>query len=66
MWDLIGKNKEAGYDEPPKPENWPRKNAGCSIRFENVSLTHPMLKEPVVNNLSFHVKSGENVVICGD
>lgn len=39
---------------------------GCSIKFEGVSLMHPLLREPVVNNVSFEIKSGENVVLCGD
>lgn len=35
MHELIGKNKEANYDEPEKPTNWPMsdKNKGCAIEF---------------------------------
>lgn len=65
---MIGKNKEVNYDEPEKPADWPigSNNKGCSISFQNVSLTHPMFKEPVVENISFDIKAGENVVFCGD
>lgn len=53
---------------PEKPCDWPisETSKGCSISFENVSLTHPMSKEPVVDNISFDIKSGDNVVLCGD
>lgn len=62
MVEIIDKNQEEDYSEPPKPANWP---SDGSITFDRVSLKYPTNTFPIVKEVSFHVKSGENITICG-
>lgn len=62
MLEIIDKNQEEDYSEPPKPANWPLDG---SITFDKVSLKYPTVTFPIIKEASFHVESGENIIICG-
>lgn len=55
-------SEDAEHETAPVPEHWPAEGA---ITFSNVSASYQESLQPVLKDVSFSIRPGEKVAICG-
>ncbi|KAF4440782.1 hypothetical protein F53441_12190 [Fusarium austroafricanum] len=60
--DFTQETKSEHVSDVQPPPEWPSKG---EIRFDNVTLTHSSSLPPTISNLTFDIKPGSKMAICG-